>query len=137
MDFYKELELDRSATSEEIRVAYKKMSLKYHPDKPGGSTERFQKIQRAHSILGNPEKKNIYDSSGRDPDEILPSRTEFHHMSGMNANNIFAQFFGSMDSSGGSGFMPNSRREPDIKLACTYDELIYGCTKKISHKEGA
>jgi DnaJ-class molecular chaperone len=61
---YEILEIDKSATLEEIRDAYKKLSLKWHPDKNSNSEEskiKFQKIKDAYEILIDVQKKNEYD----------------------------------------------------------------------------
>ena len=55
--------LDKNATADQIRLAYKKLSLKLHPDK-GGDPEKFKELQMANSILGNAEKREVYDKYG-------------------------------------------------------------------------
>ena len=68
-DYYKILEIDRQSTPEEIRKAYKKLAMKYHPDKnpenQEESEQKFKEISEAYSILSNPAKKSDYDSFGR------------------------------------------------------------------------
>jgi len=65
---YGVLELEPTATEDEIKSAYRKMALKYHPDKnPDGSTEeKFKDIGYAYNILSDPQKKGIYDSYGEE-----------------------------------------------------------------------
>ncbi|KAI9199209.1 uncharacterized protein BJ171DRAFT_218207 [Polychytrium aggregatum] len=66
-DFYKLLDISKNATAEEIKKAYKRAALKYHPDKVGShpeAVERFQRIRRAYDVLNDPDKRNIYDSYG-------------------------------------------------------------------------
>lgn len=62
-DLYGVLEIPRGSSLEEVRKAYLKLSRKAHPDK-GGSEEHFKAIQRAYSILGDEQKKNMYDTMG-------------------------------------------------------------------------
>lgn len=64
MDFnpYTILELSRTATDEEIRNAYKRLALKYHPDKPTGNEDKFKQVSRAYQILTDPFKKKVYDT---------------------------------------------------------------------------
>lgn len=61
MDYYNVLGVEKSATQEEIKKAYRKLSLKYHPDKQTGDAEEFKKINEAYSTLSDSEKKQMYD----------------------------------------------------------------------------
>ena len=68
-NYYEILEIDKNATQEEIKKAYRKLSLKWHPDKNSGSKEaeeKFKEINRAYQILSDPETRNIYDIYGED-----------------------------------------------------------------------
>jgi curved DNA-binding protein len=60
MDHYTTLGVDRNATPDEIKKAYRKLASKHHPDR-GGDTAEFQKIQTAYDVLGDPAKKQQYD----------------------------------------------------------------------------
>ncbi|EMG48822.1 SIS1 Protein SIS1 [Candida maltosa Xu316] len=61
---YTLLGIDPSASEQEIKKAYRKAALKYHPDKPTGDTEKFKEISEAFDILSNEEKREIYDNYG-------------------------------------------------------------------------
>ena len=61
MDYYKILGVDRNATPDEIKKAYRKMAAKHHPDR-GGSTEEFQKIEEAYRNLSDPQLKFQHDN---------------------------------------------------------------------------
>ncbi|MFZ2201944.1 MAG: DnaJ C-terminal domain-containing protein [Microgenomates group bacterium] len=65
-DFYEVLGIGKSASEAEIKSAYRKLALKYHPDrnKEAGSTEKFKEVSAAYEVLGNPEKKKMYDQFG-------------------------------------------------------------------------
>lgn len=63
-DFYKILELQRSATEAQIKKAYRKLSMKYHPDKNGGAkdaADKFQDVAAAYEALSNKDTRRIYD----------------------------------------------------------------------------
>ena len=62
-DFYKVLGIPRTATDDEIKKAYRKMALKYHPDKnkDPGAEEKFKQIAEAYEILSDKKKKDVYD----------------------------------------------------------------------------
>ena len=108
---YKTLEIPENANTEEIKKAYRKLSLKYHPDKNIGNPEvvkTFQKISSAFEVLGDPQKKEEYDGNRNNP---------FSRMNSMNGNgdvhpfqnmdDLFANmFFGGMGGMGGIHGMP-------------------------------
>ena len=94
-NYYKILELDETANSDEIKKAYRKLSLRYHPDKNPNDPEtvkKFQTITEAYEILGDKDKKKQYDMLQKNP---------FMNMMGQNMNHgldpveeLFSQFFG-------------------------------------------
>lgn len=90
MDYYEILEVDRKASDIEIKKAYKRLAIKYHPDKNNNdkySTEKFKEIAQAYEVLSNKEKRRIYDMTGKKSVD-MPNI--------FNAYNIFNKFFTSM-----------------------------------------
>ena len=63
-DLYAALGVSRSASHDEIRSAYKSLSLQHHPDRPGGNEETFKKIQEAHEVLSDEGRRRTYDMTG-------------------------------------------------------------------------
>ena len=63
--FYKRLGVEKTATYDEIRKAFRKLALKKHPDR-GGDKEEFQELQSAYEVLSDKEKRDIYDKYGED-----------------------------------------------------------------------
>ena len=66
MTYYEDLGIERSATSSDIKKAYKALAASTHPDKPGGEHEAFIKVQTAYEVLIDADKKSRYDSSTHD-----------------------------------------------------------------------
>jgi DnaJ homolog subfamily A member 2 len=98
---YKELGLEKTATTAEIKKAYKKMALKYHPDrnKEPGAEERFKKLSKAYDILNDDEKRSNYDKFGLDAvnNGGMPG---FGGAGGQNPFDLFEGIF----NGGGGGF---------------------------------
>ena len=66
-DYYKILGVERSASEDEIKKAYRKMAMKYHPDKNNGDAEsesKFKEAAEAYDVLSSPDKKSNYDTFG-------------------------------------------------------------------------
>lgn len=100
-DYYKILGVERSCTEVDIKKAYRRESLKHHPDK-GGDEEKFKLVSEAHSILSDPTKRQRYDMGEDDEDD------RFSGMGGMGGgvdlSELFAQFHGGGFGGGGGGF---------------------------------
>src|SRR4051812_44334482 len=65
-DYYKTLGVDKKASQDDIKKAYRKLARQYHPDtnKDAGAEERFKEISEAYDVLGDPEKRKKYDRGG-------------------------------------------------------------------------
>jgi DnaJ-class molecular chaperone len=98
-DYYKSLGVSRKATNSEIKKAYRKAALKYHPDRakdsgldPKLSEEKFKEISEAYSVLSDPEKRNQYDQFGHSGFSQFGGRGGFRM--DIDPFEIFSQFFG-------------------------------------------
>ena len=98
-DYYSILGVSKNATEDEIKKAYRKGALMYHPDKTNGDDTKFKELSDAYSILSDSQKKQMYDS-GKDPNNNM--NTHFHQE--FNHHDIFQQFFG------GNPFEPQVRQ---------------------------
>ncbi len=135
-DYYEVLGIARSASAEEIKKAYRKLAIQYHPDKnPGNSEaeEKFKEAAAAYEVLSNAEKRQNYDRFGHSG----PQMGGGGFGGGMDMNDIFEQFgdifggaFGSSSSRGGQrgGQRGTNIR---IKLKLSLEEISDGVTKKI------
>lgn len=100
--FYDILEVDRSASQEEIKKAYRKLSLKHHPDKNGGvDNEMFQKINEAYETLCDPQKRESYDFMGSSPMGGMPHHMNPFMQSGV--DEIFQNLFANISGMQGGG----------------------------------
>ena len=85
MDYYSLLEIPKTATTEDIKKAYRKLAMKTHPDRNGGNDTEFKKIQEAYDTLSDPQKRQQYDN---------PSTKFEFNTGGMDINDLFNQMFG-------------------------------------------
>ena len=103
--YYDILGVSKDANDNDIKKAFRALSLKYHPDRnpTEDTTEKFQKIGEAYEVLSDPEKRNQYDNESNG----IPFGMPFTHMDSMNEfqdmNNIFNMMFGGMPGMGGPG----------------------------------
>lgn len=103
-DYYKVLGVDRSASADAIKSAFRKLARKYHPDmNPGDkkAEERFKEINEANEVLGDPDKRKKYDELGSNWEQILREQ-EFARQQGASRSRGFEGFGGA--AAGGDGF---------------------------------
>ena len=139
-DYYEILGINKSASESEIKKAYRKNAIKYHPDKnPGDSAaeDKFKKAAEAYEVLGNREKRSKYDQFGH---SAFDGNGGFGG-GGMNMDDIFSQFgdiFGGGGFGGFSGFGGGQRRSKGsnlrIKVSLDLKEIVLGVEKKIKVK---
>ena len=142
-DYYEILEISKSASADEIKKAYRKMAIKFHPDKNPGdkaAEEKFKEAAEAYEILSSPEKKQRYDQYGH---AGLGGNSGFGGaggFGGMNMDDIFSQFgdiFGGHFGGGGFGGGGRGGRRVNrgsnlgIKVKMTLEEIANGVEKKI------
>jgi curved DNA-binding protein CbpA len=82
MDHYESLGVDRDADQDTIKKAYKRKAMESHPDRDGGSEQAFQCIQRAYSVLSDPERRKLYDETGMDGLESQEQEESIHEQLG-------------------------------------------------------
>ena len=140
-DFYEVLGIGKDASAGEIKKAYRKQAIKYHPDKNPGDQEaeaNFKKAAEAYEVLSDPQKKAQYDQYGHAAFE----NGGFGGGGGsMNMDDIFSQFgdiFGSAFGGGFGGFSQGQRRmkgsDLRIRVSLNLEEIINGVEKKMKVK---
>jgi len=109
-DYYKVLEVSRSASAEEIQKSYRRLARKYHPDLHSDEKEkerakqRFQQVQAAYDVLSDPEKREMYDRYGENFQQ-MPQGNPFGGGAGPGGMEIdFSQIFGGGGGGGGGAF---------------------------------
>ncbi len=139
-DYYEVLEVSRSATAEEIKKAYKKKAIQYHPDKnPGDATaeEKFKEAAEAYEILSDENKRAKYDRYGHDAPGGFGG-----HSGGFSMDDIFSQFgdifgghFGFGGFGGGRGQRVNRGSDLRVRVKLSLKEIATGVEKKIKVKK--
>jgi DnaJ-class molecular chaperone len=155
MDYYEILGVSKNATLDEIKAAYRKLALKWHPDrnKSPEAVEKFKQINKAYEVLSDPKKREIYDQYGESAFKQggfpggeqtytyrqgpftytyttsggagFPFDSDFEGFS--DPFDIFEQFFGFQ-----SPFSQSRRRRHDIyETTLSFDEAIKGATKEV------
>jgi len=139
-EYYDLLGLHKGANIEEIKKAYKKQCLKWHPDKNPDNLEKakqeFQKIQEAYEVLSDNEKREIYDKHGKAGLERQQGGP------GMNPQDIFDSMFGNgifgfgMNMGMGMGQMRNQKRpvgdHKQFPIDLTYEDMMNGVSKRFN-----
>ncbi len=136
MDYYEILRISRDASGAEIKKAYRKLAVEYHPDKNPGdreAEEKFKYINEAYEILSHEEKRQIYDRYGKEGLERQGGG--FHANSMDDIMDIFNSMFG-----GGFGGSSQRRRDPSAKYALDFEmelrldfnEAVFGAKKEIT-----
>ena len=150
-DYYEVLGVSKTATDAEIKKAYRKLAMKYHPDyNPGDkdAEEKFKEVNEANEVLSDPKKRQLYDQygfAGVDPSYAAqngggPGAGGFGGFGGdgVDLGDIFGDIFGGgFGGFGGSSRQANPnapRKGQDIRVRITlsFDEAVHGCKKNIT-----
>ena len=136
-DYYETLGVQKGATSDQIKDAYRKLAMQYHPDrnKSPDAEERFKEISEAYAVLSDVEKRKQYDSFGREgvyqrysQEDIFRGANfgEFFRGMGFGFDDIFSQIFG-----GGQGGRPGSGEDLTYHLQLNLEDLVADSTREI------
>jgi molecular chaperone DnaJ len=139
-DFYQTLGVERAASEDEIKKAYRKLAMTYHPDRNNGAKEaeeKFKAITEAYDVLRDPNKRALYDRYGEAG--LRGGAAGFHHVDLSEALNIFMRDLGGLGGfsdlfGGGGGRGGGPRTGSDIKIAMplTLAEVATGVEKTVT-----
>ncbi|WP_217513633.1 molecular chaperone DnaJ [Vibrio metschnikovii] len=138
-DFYEVLGVSRDASERDIKKAYKRLAMKFHPDRnPGDASaaDKFKEVKEAYEILTDPQKKAAYDQYGHRAFEQGGGGFGGGGFSGGGADfgDIFGDVFGDIFGGGRrGGGAPRPQRGADLRynMELTLEEAVRGCSKEI------
>jgi len=146
-DYYKTLGVEKAASQDEIKKAFRKLAHKHHPDKPGGDEAKFKEVNEAYQILGDETKRKQYDQFGSDfqqqggfgggmgwEDFMRAARGGGGGFQGGGAQFDFGDIFGDMFGFGGGGRGGSrQRRGNDIQVdvEISFEDAAFGVEREI------
>ncbi|KAG2219916.1 hypothetical protein INT45_008553 [Circinella minor] len=122
--YYDSLGVSPTATESELKKAYRKLALKFHPDKNPDAGDKFKEISHAYEVLSDPDKRRMYDQFGEE------GLTGAGMSDAMDANDLFSQLFGFGQGGGRSG--PRRGRDMVHHMKVSLEDLYNGRTSKIA-----
>jgi molecular chaperone DnaJ len=126
-DYYDVLEVERNASPDELRRAYRRLAKKYHPDvsQEPGAEERFKEINEAYGVLSNDEQRAAYDRYGHAGLKGVPTDFDF------GLGEIFEEFFGF--TTGSRRSRRTARRGADLRydLSLSFEQAVFGIEQEI------
>jgi len=142
-DFYKLLSIDKNASEAEIKKSYRKMAMKYHPDrnkeKPEAAEKQFKKIKEAYEVLSDPKKRSAYDQFGHAGVDNSAGGGQGGFGGGEGFGDAFGDIFGDIFGGGGGGGRGRGRQRSSVQrgadlrynLELTLEEAVSGTDAKI------
>lgn len=147
-DYYKVLGVDKGASQDDIKKAFRKKAHEYHPDKANGDEAKFKEINEAYQVLGNAKKRGQYDQFGSSFEQAQAGggfsgfdgfRDASGYANGFNVNmddlgDIFGGIGDIFGFGGGGGGRNRTRRGADIQVLFTIDfnDAVFGSEKEVS-----
>jgi len=135
-DYYEVLGLEKGASEEDIKKAFRKMAIKYHPDKNQGNKEaeeKFKELNEAYQVLSDPQKKANYDQYGTADFNGGFGGFDGGFDGGFGGfGDIFDAFFGGGGSSGRRKNGPAKGADLEVAVNLTFEEAVFGVKKEIS-----
>ena len=145
-DYYEVLGISKSASADEIKKAFRKAAVKYHPDKEGGSDEKFKEVNEAYEVLKDQQKRQRYDQFGHagvgGNAGAGGGGNPFEGFGGFGGQNmhfdfgdgglgdIFGQFFGG--GAGGQSARPQRGNDVETRITLDFEDSVFGVEKKLT-----
>jgi len=130
-DYYEVLGVTRNASGEELKAAYRKLAMKYHPDRNDGdkaAEERFKEIGEAYSVLSDPDKRQRYDAFGHAAGGMPP---DFGSFSFDSAFDLFDMFFGGGQGRRRGRTGPQRGADLRMNIEISFEEAVFGGKRTI------
>jgi len=141
-DYYEILGVQRGATDQEIKSAYRKLALQYHPDRNPNNPdaeEKFKECSEAYTVLADSEKRELYNRFGHAGVSTAASGGGFDPSAFQDLGDIFGEFFGFGDLFGGgrSGGCTRAQRGADLRedITIEFEEAAFGVEKQITYRK--
>ncbi len=134
-DYYEVLSVSRSCSDDDIKKAYRRLALQFHPDRNNApeATERFKEATEAYQVLSDAEKRSAYDRYGHAAFERSggAGTVDFSNFVGLSIEDLFESFFG---TPGQRGARQRVQRGQDLRydMHLTLEEAVFGTSKEIS-----
>lgn len=130
-DYYGTLGVERSATPDEIKKAYRKLARKLHPDVAGpDGADEFKRVTEAYEVLSNTDKRRLYDMGGEEA--VRGGGGGFSGADFGGFGDIFSSFFGGGAAQRGPASRVRQGGDALVALELTLDEVVFGTTKEIT-----
>lgn len=148
-DYYKILGVEKNASADEIKKAFKKQAMEHHPDRPGGNEAKFKEVNEAYQVLGDPDKRQRYDQFGSDfeqqggfgggaswDDFMRAARggqgaQGFNFDFGGDLGGIFGDLFG-FGGGGRQGARTSRGNDIQVDVETDFKEAVFGVEKELS-----
>lgn len=137
-DYYEVLGVGKDASADEIKKAFRRKAIEYHPDKQGGDEEKFKEVNEAYEVLKDPAKKQRYDQFGHagvGGNGGFGGGNPFEGFSGQNVNfdfgdmglgDIFSSFFGGGAAGGQGGRRQARGNDVQTRVEITFEQAVFG-----------
>lgn len=139
-DYYEVLGVQKGASEDEIKKAYRSLAKKYHPDmNPGDKSAevKFKEVNEAYAVLSDSDKRSKYDRFGHDAFDPTSGGGGYGGFGGFSSGDfdfgdIFSSFFGGGGGSSSRANMPREGEDVATRVSVSFEEAAFGCKKEVN-----